>query len=108
MIMQKNIQVARLWNKDLKKKMHNPEVLRTRKYRLLSAAYKLRGQWSKVFKNIFKKDYQKVNVDVENWREASKLKNKKKKIKISMGHNDLKEFSAQGAHRTFCTADPNK
>lgn len=46
--------------------MHNLEVLRTRKNRLLSAVYKLRGQWSKVFKNIFKKDYQKVNVDVEN------------------------------------------
>lgn len=65
-IMQKNIQVARLWNKDLKKMMHNLEVLRTRKKRLLSAAYKLRGQWTKVFKNIFKKDYQKVNVNVEN------------------------------------------
>lgn len=49
-----------------KKKKHYLEVLRTRKNRLLSAAYKLRGQWSKIFKNIFKKNYQKVSVDVEN------------------------------------------
>lgn len=57
---------SQIMKQRFKKKIHNLGVLRTRKNRLLSAVYKLRGQWSKVFKNIFKKDYQKVNIDVEN------------------------------------------